>query len=328
MASLLVLLVGLLLLQCFRTLRVFAQDENTFRIAAYLPDYRFYINVNATAPFLTDLILFSIEPSLNGCCLSQEKYQIARHAQDYKQEHQNKRLRLWVTVGGGGRSDGFAGIAFDETKRDRFINEMVTLCHEQGLDGLDFDWEIPSTHQELQAYTTLLLEASQKLHSASLLISVALHARQFMPPQLYKAVDRIHLMAYDLEASHVAAYDSVVRAVKEFKQYGCPVSKMMLGLPAYGRHSQNPSMAKTFSELMDESSHEALSLQEWNGYRFDSPANVKKKVEFAKQQGMAGIFFWELGQDFQHAGLGAGGILLQAAAAEGVAKQSEEKSEL
>jgi hypothetical protein len=42
---------------------------------------------------------------------------------------------------------------------------------------------------------------------------------------------------------------------------------------------------------------------------------------------MAGIFFWELGQDFQHAELGAGGILLQAAA-EVVAKQSEEKSEL
>ena len=89
---------------------------------------------------------------------------------------------------------------------------------------------------------------------------------------------------------------------------------MMLGLPAYGRHAQNPEMAKSFSELMDESSNEALSLQEWNGYRFDSPENVKKKVEFAKQQGMAGVFFWELGQDKQHAELGAGGILLEAAA--------------
>jgi GH18 family chitinase len=258
-------------------------------------------------------MLFSIEPSLNGCCLNEDHYHIARQAQLYKQEQSGK-LRLWVTVGGAGRSDGFASIAFDSNKRGSFIDDMIHLCQTHGLDGVDFDWEIPSTHQQLQAYTTLLLEASQKLHGSNLLISVALHARQFMPPQLYKAMDRINIMTYDLEASHVAAYDSVVTSVQEFKQYGCPLSKMVLGLPAYGRHTQNPALVKTFSELMDETNNEAVMLQAWNGYSYDSPVSIERKVEFAMLKQMAGVYFWELGQDFQDPELGVGGILLETAA--------------
>lgn len=315
MASLLVSSFRLFLILWVCIHLIFAQERD-FSIAAYLPDYRSYISVNATAPFLTDLLLFSISPDSGGCCLSEDHYRIARQAQSFKQQYSNARLRLWVTVGGGGRSEGFRNIVSDETGRARFVDSMVHLCKREGLDGIDFDWEIPKTRQELQAYSTLLLDMSKILHGQNLLISVALHARQFMPPQVYEAMDRIHFMAYDLEASHVAAYETVVKAVAEFVEYACPISKMVLGLAAYGRHYQNPGFVKTFSELMDESSNAAASQQEWNGYRYDSPQSIRRKVEFATQQGMKGVFFWELGQDKQHAELGPGGILLEAAATE------------
>jgi len=315
-----------LLLVCVQG--VLSQD---FSIAGYLPDYRSYIDVNATAPFLTDLILFSIEPRtlathLEGtCCLGENHYRIARLAQIYKKER-GAELRLWVSVGGGGRSEAFASIVADQDKRTNFIQELIQLCHGEGLQGVDLDWEIPRTHQELQSYVELLLQASKALHAKNLLLSVALHARQFMPPQVYHAVDRVHLMAYDLAAPHYAQYDSVVQAVQEFVQYQCPLSKLVLGIPAFGRHFENPSLVRTFAELMDESSDEAMSRQEWNGYRYDSPESVQKKVEYAVRNGLAGVFFWELGQDKQHAELGPGGILLEAAAS--FVKRRDQNTEL
>ena len=173
---------------------------------------------------------------------------------------------------------------------------------------------MPRTHEQLQAYVSLLLEASKRLRAAGLLLSVALHPRQFMPPQVYDAVDIIHIMTYDMADNHVAPYNMVVRAVEEFIKYGCPASKMLLGIPAYARHYQNPGLVKTFAEIMDDSSGMAVSTQEWNGYRYDSQASIHRKVGYAIEKGTAGVFFWELGQDKQHPKLGPGGILLEAAA--------------
>jgi hypothetical protein len=104
-----------------------------FTIGGYLPDYRSYINVNATAPHLTDLILFSIQPHyrgmVGGCCLDTSHYQLGR---DAKAAHgggndTNTNFRLWVTIGGGGRSDSFKTIAADPEKRNRLIQSMVRL---------------------------------------------------------------------------------------------------------------------------------------------------------------------------------------------------------
>ena len=66
-----------------------ASDEE-FVVAAYLPEYRFYINTNHTAPHLTDLILFSLAPDNEGnlgpCCLEPHHFDQARQARAYKQQ--------------------------------------------------------------------------------------------------------------------------------------------------------------------------------------------------------------------------------------------------
>ena len=69
-----------------------AETQKNLIVAGYLPDYRFYINLNAASIFLTDLIIFSIAPNKDGsidnaCCLDKHHYEKAREAREYKRTY-------------------------------------------------------------------------------------------------------------------------------------------------------------------------------------------------------------------------------------------------
>lgn len=109
-----------------------SQQDDNFIVSGYLPEYRSYINVNASSMYLTDILLFSLSPEAvsksDGCCLSKEHYDLIRQSRLYKQERQNKKLRLFLTVGGAGRSDGFAQvIGGDPNSQATFVNKLIQL---------------------------------------------------------------------------------------------------------------------------------------------------------------------------------------------------------
>ena len=124
--------IHVLLLQVvFQWLPVHSKDE-PFVLSGYLPEYRSYINVNATAIYLTDIMLFSVTPetiiSHDGCCLSSDHYDLIRKARSYKMEEKNEVLRLLVTVGGAGRSNGFANIVGGNAHlQGKFVEELIKL---------------------------------------------------------------------------------------------------------------------------------------------------------------------------------------------------------
>lgn len=294
----------------------FPDPKNTeFVVAGYLPDYRFYINVNATARFLTDLILFSVDPRpsqanvLDGCCLAAHHYETARQARAFKQATANGTLTLWLTVGGGGRSEFFL------QDLDRLTTTLIQKAKDEGLDGIDLDCESFSSQVAYERYLQWLREAAPIFRQAGLKVSVALHVSQFLYKDVYQLVDRIHLMAYDMPGgSYHGDLHTAQAAIDRLIQSGCPPGKIVLGIPAYARHSRNPGMVKMFAELVDDAPHgvELDVLGENDGYRGDSPRIVREKVVYTKEKGLAGIFFWELGQDKQHEHAG-GGLLVEAA---------------
>ena len=49
---------------------------------------------------------------------------------------------------GAGRSRGFAFAAFRSGDRKKFVGQLVDLCEEEGLEGIEFDWE--GGEEELQ----------------------------------------------------------------------------------------------------------------------------------------------------------------------------------
>lgn len=174
--------------------------------------------------------------------------------------------------------------------------------------------------EELQNYSTFLFEATNQWHQHGLKVSLTLHPGQgrYIDPQIYKSLDRIHFMTYDMIRgggnNYHADISKVRGAVEELLQHGVDSHKVLLGIPAYARLLSNPSQVKTFYEIYDGIKQESesnpsketkqfllgdadSSLHSWEGYEWESPARIREKIELAKELKMGGVFFWELGQD-------------------------------
>ena len=91
-------------------------------------------------------------------------------------------------------------------------------------------------------------------------------------------------------------------------------------------------MVKTVAEIIggfieDKSSKVLSSLDSFEGFLFDSPDIVSQKVHFAMQQGLGGLFLWEIGQDHRSE-LYPGGMLLQSAFLSVISASGEDRFEL
>ncbi len=130
---------------CFKIddVTAFDGEDFDFALAGYLPDYRIrsYLypqvhnkkSTSITEPTLTDLILFSLQPHPRGffsCCLEEDHYELVEKFVNSTQQlpfSSSQSLRVWVTLGGGGRTAAFPEICANSKLRQRLIGSIITL---------------------------------------------------------------------------------------------------------------------------------------------------------------------------------------------------------
>jgi hypothetical protein len=118
-----------------------------FRVVAYLPDYRAAKFDSVAARALTDLIVFSAEPTAAGKLdLTRLKNVPWTKLRAFKTR---ERVRLILCVGGWGRSAYFAAVAGSPDKRRELVKAAVRVCLDERLDGIDLDWEHPKDAAEV-----------------------------------------------------------------------------------------------------------------------------------------------------------------------------------
>jgi chitinase len=260
-------------------------------VVGYLPEYR----LDAWSPDrigpVTDLVYFGIVPGADGSS-GTARIPEATLAK-LKQAKTKSGCRLILCAGGWNRSAGFAPMTADPAIRAKFIAEMLQFCEAHGFDGVDYDWEHPKGKAEEQAYADLIAETKKAFSPKKRIVTAAIAGWMTLPEEAYQALDRVHLMAYDQpfpQATMAAAKTEVANLQKQ----GCPASKIAVGIPFYGRNKAGE--ARTWEQLTLSSATDRPA-DVLDGYAYNSPKTIQEKLRWIREDKLAGIMIWELGQD-------------------------------
>jgi chitinase len=109
----------------------------------------------------------------------------------------------WVIMSVGPSTE-WSTIALSPTKSEHFANQIVDYINMYGFDGVDIDWETPTT-SESKSYTALMkiIYEKVKANNPHHLVTTAITGGQWQPPKydlIYsnQYLDYINLMTYGL----------------------------------------------------------------------------------------------------------------------------------
>jgi chitinase len=271
----------------------------------------------------------------------------------YKLKKANRNLKVLLSIGGWTWSTNFPAAASTAATRSTFAKSAVTIMKDWGFDGIDVDWEYPTDATQASNMILLLQAVRQELDSYSaqyangyhfqLTIAApagAEHYEKLKLAELGKVLDYINLMAYDYAGSWstFSGHDANLyasssnpnstpfntdAAIKAYIAGGVPASKIVLGMPIYGRSFQATSgIGQPFSGIGSGSWESGVwdykslpkagasvqcdtSVQACWSYdpstkeliSFDTPDLIKTKVSYLKSKGLGGSMFWEASAD-------------------------------
>ncbi len=265
-------------------------------VVGYLPSYKIPTLEASQVRHLTDLVYFTLAPRDDGSLyqdiLTPEKVDFLRKV---KKEFGT---RILIGVTDHNRQGALATISKKPLLRHEFAVRLVAFLEAKGFDGADFDWEYPRT-EDLDSYAELLDEIHRQFAPLGLRLSVAVSPTRPLTRAGYDAVDRVHAMIYDDYGQHSTLENSAAH-VQEMVDQGVSPSKLLLGVPFYGRGYTNhgPAWSSAVSYKTLRQRYQLTPTQDTvSGYYFNGKDTIRRKVEFAKAAGLSGVMVWEIGQD-------------------------------
>ncbi len=257
-----------------------------------------------------------------------------------KDKAKNAGTKIVVSVNQS-NSTAFGNVAGSATLREKLADNIVNVIQTLGLDGVDIDWETPTSSQATTF--TLLMEAIYKKVKAAnpeYLVTAAIGGGMWQPPRYDltnsgKYLDYVNLMTYSMTTGNSYYQNSLYKSTKGATLVSCsidesvdifnnsniPNSKILVGIPFYttvqtgsggpgskvgsGKSVWYSQLFTTYalSDTMKEYFDEECGVP----YRydatkqifisFDNEQSIKVKCDYINALGLAGIMYWQYGQD-------------------------------
>ena len=238
----------------------------------------------------------------------------------------NPALKVLLSVGGWG-SGNFSEMASDPALRESFAASCLNLVKTYGLDGIDIDWEYPtssaagisSSPEDTDNFSLLIAQLRLTLGEDLLLTMASCAGAQYVD---FKAVapllDFVNIMSYDMGwngQEHSALYRSELsgdctadEAVKAHLAAGVPAQKLVMGVPFYGRGSAEFAAGLDYREIGAALSAAPGFTECWDEvgmvpyiaapdgrcvFSYDNVRSLGIKCDYIEAQGLKGAMYWD-----------------------------------
>lgn len=242
-----------------------------------------------------------------------------------------------VTNDDNSQGGGFSALAKSDEYRKAFAKDCRDFCSKWGIDGIDIDWEFPGLSWSGHACDpsvdvenhVLLMKQLRETLGTRYLLTYAGYVKDVIESDggrkyidiaaVDPYVDFVNVMTYDMDSapSHQSAlkdksaYVDCERAIKAYTDAGVAASKLVLGIPFYGRMSFDKSPgAIDYNKiiLLDKNDYK---IDNWDNdasvpyvtYKgtyycgYDNPKSIAIKGDWIRGLGMKGMMYWDYNAD-------------------------------
>lgn len=300
-------------------------SENDAVVAAYIvhdsdvmPDLRWVTQINY-AFGLVDQNTFDRIIILNE----------SRFAQIAALKEENPEINILLSLGGWG-AGGFSEMAADSVKRKAFALDCKRIVDKYNIDGIDVDWEYPSsdeagisaTPDDINNFTLLIKDIREAIGSDKILTIATIADALYVDfPAVIDYLDMVNIMAYDIarppyhhsplyRSSH-AGRITTEEAVYAHIKAGVPPEKLVLGIPLYGHGIDSLPDYTYYADILKLENY----TFHWDDtakvpYMTDSEGkfvlcyedtnSVRIKCNYIREKKLRGIMYWEYTLDAPH----------------------------
>lgn len=242
-------------------------------------------------------------------------------------KQQNPELKIMLSIGGWG-SGRFSEMAANDSTRLAFAKDCDRVVKEYGLDGIDIDWEYPTTSManissspdDTDNFTLMMRDIRAAIGPDKLLTLATVSTARYIDFKgILPYIDFVNIMAYDMASApqhHSSLYPSEVggelsshQAVQAHLAAGVPADKLVMGMAFYGRGSswtggyygygRQDTLPQGTTERWDSVGMVPYLVNE-EGVMvcgFDNPRSLALKCKYIRDNNLLGGMYWEYADD-------------------------------
>lgn len=238
-------------------------------------------------------------------------------------------LKVMLSVGGWG-SGRFSEMASTDERRKAFAKDCLRVVEEFGLDGIDIDWEYPTSDMagisaspdDTKNFTLLMKELRRVLPAEmQLTMASAANAKYVDFKEAVQYMDFVNVMNYDMASApqhHSGMYRSDMspgitceEGILAHVEAGVPMDKLVFGMPFYGRASGALEGFNDYKNIVqlpedkftiewDDTAKAPYVVEVKSGdvvCTFDDPRSIAIKCDYIAEKGMRGAMYWDYDGD-------------------------------